>query len=167
MIGEHLRAIRKVYPNMEEVSHRPKWTPGELIIAPQSPEVFRRINESRYGPLKKSEMIFQTSDNVQAYRLVFAKPYHPARIAELLRTDLGIQDEVHADMTLGDGDDVSYHASAPTYYTYTFKMGWGDCLSDCIYKHFWQFTVAPSQETLTVKLEKEYGSDLASRKVVV
>jgi len=165
MIEEHLRAIRKLYPEMEQITHRPKWEPGALIISPESESVFRVINESRYGPVKSADFLLK-SENSDVYKIEFNKPYHPARLAERLRSDLSIKEETHANLYSGDGDNISYHASAPTYYTYTFKMAWGDCPSGCIFNHYWVYTVAPSQETLTVKFEKEYGSDVSLKNTV-
>lgn len=167
MIDEQLRAIRKLYPEMETIKHSAKWVPGELILATSDEETISRINGSRYGPLKNAVKMggIGATDSMPTYHVIFEKPYHPARLVERVRSELGVQ-EVEGNLLFGDGNDITYHATAPTYNTYTFKMGWGDCVSGCVYKHYWEFTVAPSEEILTVKLEKEYGSDLNNREFV-
>jgi hypothetical protein len=53
--------------------------------------------------------------------------------------------------TVGDGSDIQ--VSLPEY---TFKLGWGNCSSGCIYSHYWVFTVIEG----SVNLVKEYGSPL-------
>ncbi|OXA55770.1 uncharacterized protein LOC110848703 [Folsomia candida] len=163
-IGEHLRAIRKFYPQMERIQHRPKWIPGELLLAADASAV-QKLNSSRYGPVKTAEKVTGEEDSSSTFHVIFDKPYHPARLVERVQSELAIQ-EVEGNLIFGDGNDITYHPTAPTYATYTFKMGWGDCSSGCIYKHFWEFSVAPSEETVTVKLEKEYGSDLNNREFV-
>jgi len=163
-LQEHLKSIRKIFPDMERVVHRPKFIPGELILAPitsleEQEAIVHKINGSRYGPVVLD--IKKDSKDRATYHLVFTKPFHPTRLVERMASELSVEN-VEENFVTGEGDEISYHATAPTYYTYVFKKGWGDCASGCVNKHYWQYTVAPSEETLTVKLEKEYGSDLPS-----
>jgi len=155
-IEEQLRSIRYLYPDMAKITHRSKWAAGELIVSDLSKQELKDIDRSVYGPLKQIQKIGDDSHNT--YRLVFSKPYHPAKLAVKLE-QMGIKG-AEAMIFTGDGDDVQVQATAPTYYTYIFSKGWEDCPSGCIYKHFWEFSVAPTVETLTVKLEKEYGSQI-------
>jgi len=168
IITEHLRAIRKFHPEMEAVTHRPKWVPGELIVASVDDSVVQKLNGSRYGPLKSAVRVADVGDkdsSMSTFHVIFEKPFHPGRLVERVRSELGVED-VEGNLLFGDGNDITYHPTAPTYSTYTFKMGWGDCSTGCTYKHYWEFSVAPSEETVTVKLEKEYGSDLTNRDFV-
>jgi hypothetical protein len=166
LIGEQLKSIRKLYTGMQTIHHSPKWVPGELVVATADENVIQRINASRYGPLKMAvKMGGVGEDKMSTFHLFFDKPYHPARLVERMRSELGVE-EAEGNLLFGDGNDITYHASAPTYNTYTFKMGWGNCANGCVYKHYWEFSVAPSQETLTVKLEKEYGSDLNNQGII-
>ncbi|ODM90720.1 hypothetical protein Ocin01_15962 [Orchesella cincta] len=163
MIDEHLKSIREVYPEMMNITHRPKWAAGELVVSGVNQNTIRIINNSRYGPLNAADKMPGSSNS---FRLIFSKPYHPARLSEEISRAFDI-DHAEANMIPGDGNDVRYIKSspAPTYYTYVFKMGWGECHmpGGCIYRHFWEFTVAQSAETLTVRFEKDYGSDVSKK----
>jgi len=163
MIDEHLRSVREVYPEMMNITHRPKWAAGELIIGGINQNTVRVINSSRYGPLKGADKMDGAPGT---YRLVFSKPYHPARLSEEIARSFDL-DKVEANLYPGDGNDVKYIAAspAPTYYTYIFKMGWDECHmpGGCIYRHFWEFTVAQSAETLTVRFERDYGSNVTNK----
>lgn len=157
-IEEQLRAVRKFYPEMEAIRHRPKFMPGELLVTSVDELAVQRINASRYGPVKK---VFKVGDSEgkSVFHLVFGKPYHPSRLVERVRSEVGVR-EVEGNYLQGDGNDIQYHATALTYSTYTFVKAWGTCEEVCENKHYWAFTTAPSGETVTVKLEKEYGADL-------
>ncbi len=157
-IAEHLGAIRKFYPEMENIHHNPKFIPGEIFVISVDDGVIQRLNSSRYGPVKTAIRVGDVGSKSR-FHVVFEKPYNPERLVERVRSELGIE-EVEGIFILRDGNDITYQPTAPTYSTYEFKMGWGDCSSGCTFKHYWQFTVAPSEETLTVKLEKEFGTDL-------
>lgn len=41
---------------------------------------------------------------------------------------------------------------------YIFYLGWGDCLSGCIHRHYWDIIINDKNE---VKLNKEYGDSLS------
>lgn len=117
--------LKIVYPEMMNITHRPKWAAGELIITGINQNTIRVINSSRYGPLKATEKM-EGSKN--SYRLIFSKPYHPEKLSEEISRAFDL-DQVEANQFPGDGNDVKYLAAspAPTFYTYVFKMGWGEC----------------------------------------
>lgn len=110
---------------MVNITHRPKWAAGELLISGINQNTIRVINSSRYGPLNGAEKMEGASNS---YRLVFSKPYHPAKLSVEISRSFDL-DHVEANLFPGDGNDVKYLAAnpAPTFYTYIFKMGWDEC----------------------------------------
>ncbi len=148
-----LTAIRQAYPDMNEIRHRPGWMPGELIVG-FTAGAWQQIQDGEYhgfdelsGDYGAVEMraIFST------YMLLeFEEQYNPEYLAPLYAAAEGVT-IAEPNHLLGDGSDIQ--ASLPDY---TFSLGWGDCLSGCIYRHYWQFTVIDGSVTLV----SEYGDPL-------
>ena len=57
---------------------------------------------------------------------------------------------------MGDGNNIQAEI-LKSHLSYTFSVGWGDCPSGCISRHFWEVNV---EYNGTVKMIKEYGDPL-------
>jgi uncharacterized repeat protein (TIGR01451 family) len=155
-IHDDLTAIRQAYPQMNSISHRPRWVPGRLLVGltPEAWEQFQRgdyhawddLND-QYGPVDIIPFNW-----MPAVRLQFAERYNPEYLAPLYGAIDGVR-YAEPDMTFGGSTDIL--VSLPEY---TFKMGWGDCPAGCIYNHYWDFIVVEGHVTLV----REYGDPLPS-----
>ena len=73
----------------------------------------------------------------------FEAPYHPYRLKTVYAAVPSVTTAA-ANLIVGDGSDIIAHAVG----TYTFKAGWGDCISGCLNYEFWTFTVLGPQVDL-------------------
>lgn len=58
---------------------------------------------------------------------------------------------------MGDGNNIEAKI-LKSHINYIFSVGWGDCPSGCMSRHYWEVTV---EYNGTVKLIKEYGDPLS------
>ncbi|MCU0453003.1 MAG: hypothetical protein MUE68_05050 [Bacteroidetes bacterium] len=75
-------------------------------------------------------------------RFVLLRSSSPLHVSALSRRFSGIPCLVGAEPhgVSGDGNDISAEAETDAW-KITFSLGWGDCPSGCIYRHFWRFRV--------------------------
>jgi hypothetical protein len=148
-----LTAIRQAYPDMNEIHHLSRWVLGELIVG-FTEEAWEEIQNgeyhgfdelnSEYGPLEM-KALFST------YMLLeFEERYNPEYLAPLYAAAEGVT-SARPNSLGGEGSDIE--ASMPDY---TFNLAWGDCLSGCIFHHYWEFTVIDGSVTLV----SQYGDPL-------
>jgi hypothetical protein len=155
-ISEDLNAIRNAYPGFVDgvayVVVWPSWLPG-VIIVQMTPQawadyqngVFEEFDDlnALYGPVTISPVALPYT-----VKLEFAALYHPVVLAADYAAVSGIALAVPNSLD-GDGSDITSSQVG----RYTFKRGWGDCLSGCFYEHFWEFEVTNGN----VVLLDEYG----------
>jgi len=155
-IQAQLEAIRKEFTEVTEIQHFPQFLPGELIISTslvdENDTIIDKINATKYGPLNHFSRILGS-----VYHLIFDLPYHPVKLTEGIRLELGIlkDSDFHGEgnQMIGFGNDVTLDMSiapgGPDLYT--FKKGYPDCIEGCGFVKIWKFNVSPSMD---IKLEK-------------
>ena len=155
-ISQDLVAIRTAFPGwidgVDYIHAGPDWSPGVILVqlTPQAwadyqAGVLQEFNDlnTQYGPVTISNVALP-----YGLKLEFTSLYHPVMLTSIYAQVAGIS---HAEPNLhyGDGDDIISSQVG----MYTFKRGWGDCLSGCLYEHFWELQVIDGDVTLL----NEYG----------
>ena len=156
-IAQDLSAIRTDFPEMNPIEVFPTWEPGHLTVSLTADAwvdylagTFAELDSlnSEYGAT-----LIQPLNNLKLLLIDFAFLYNPVLLGEIYE---GIEGVRHAtpNIPLGDGNDISCD-QLPIY---TFKMGWGDCSSSCIYADYWVFSAIGG----TVELLAHYGSSVSA-----
>jgi len=90
-IMRDLKAIRQAYPEIENVVHRKKWIPGEVVVRRISDDEINLIDDSRlFGRLQDVRKVRSGSGPTV---LVFSQAYNPERLAESLYQKFGLKAE--------------------------------------------------------------------------
>lgn len=78
-------------------------------------------------------------------------------VCDLLKITDGI---IYADpnISFGDGPRFTYTSSGIDRYL-TFQIGWGDCMSGCIWRHIWRFKVNENCDVEYLGTLKNYDED--------
>lgn len=150
-IAQDLTAIRTAFPAVADIHVFPSWLPGVIVMslsdeawADYEAGDFTEFNalNVEYGPVTVNPL------NHNNLYLEFVALYHPLVLAPIYEQVEGI---LWAGSTGigGDGSDIFTQQLG----LYTFKEGWGDCPSGCMFNHFWEFSVNGG----VVDLVDEYG----------
>jgi len=141
-----LSTIRSVYSGMSEVQHQPLWVAGEVLISlsASAQETHEQGEFSELEELNDSLGLVGSSaySGGDPLILTFGLPYHPDRLVELYTAIEGIE---YGEPRYRIGEGATIVANPPLY---TFKTGWEDCPSGCIYGHTWIFSVTDDVATL-------------------
>ncbi len=156
-ISQDLAAIHTAFPGwvdgVDGIHVKPDWAPGEILVQMTAPAwadyqggVFTAFNDlnAQYGPVTITPVALPYT-----LRLQFPALYHPVVLSSTYAQVAGIT-FAEPNYSYGDGSDITSSQVG----RYLFKRGWGDCLSGCTYKHFWDFQVTDG----TVTLLNEYGN---------
>jgi len=150
-IAQDLTAIRAAFPAVADIHVFPSWVPGAIGVS-LSDEAwvdyeagdfteFDALNVE-YGP------VTVIPHSYYYLELNFEALYHPVVLASIYGQVEGIV-SASAGGIGGDGSDIFTQQLG----LYTFKEGWGDCPSGCMFNHFWEFSVNGG----VVVLIDEYG----------
>ncbi len=168
-IARVLRMIRAVSPEMVEVSARPKWEPGTLILRLE-PSLFEAVSvslpeEGVSGPFCTGHPEFDALNAAVGLRGVEIFPleyvsavvirFHPREhIHSASISYQGIEGVIYArpDFVLGDGSDIEVLWSDGKWYA-VFRKAWGDCPSGCIFSEI-QFFVEHEGEVERIAPER-------------
>lgn len=137
-----LKAIRQAYPVVEGVHQNPYWQLG-MVSAKITSKQITQINASELGPVT----VFPSFSEWHA--VLFALRYNPTALIPLLKSRFGVVD-IEPSGFAGSGDFIG---ADPSNHIYTFSQGSGDCMSGCIYRHNWEFSVSSAG---LVTLLREY-----------
>jgi len=90
--------------------------------------------------------------------LVFRTPrmLHMPNVAEFFEGFNGVVNAT-GDGLVGDGNRIHVVLEEDYRWRLTYSHGWGDCLSGCVNRHFWEFTVDSAGE---VEFVNEWGDEL-------
>ena len=139
-IGQDLTAIRATYPEISDIHTFPNWIPGELLVgltnegwAAYLDGTFTELDalNAQYGAINIHPYF-----SLHLLFIQFDSLYHPQALGEIYR---GLEGVSYTDPNVVGGDGSDIWCDEPS--VYTFKRGWGDCLSGCIYNDFWVFSV--------------------------
>ena len=116
-IMRDLRAIRTHYKQVQDITVKSKWVPGEVFLRGKiSQDAIDRIDASVYGPL----------ENVKKYTfgtvLVFKKPYHPEVLSERLCEKFNVKAEPNTSVVPNGNGVIAYNQKEGVY---TFEKGPG------------------------------------------
>ncbi len=168
-IARVLGLIRAVSPEMVEVSARPKWEPGTLILGLE-PSLFEAVSvglpeEGISGPFCTGHPGFDALNVAVGLRGVEILPFvyapaivirfHPReRIHSAAISYHGIEGIIYAqpEFVLGDGSDIEVLWSDGKWYV-VFRKAWGDCPSGCIFSEI-QFFVEHEGEIERIDPER-------------
>ncbi len=182
-IARVLGLIRAVSPEMVEVSARPKWEPGTLILG-LKPSLFEAVSvglpeEGISGPFCTGHPGFDALNAAVGLRGVEILPFeyapaivirfHPReRIHSAAISYHVIEGIIYAspEFVLGDGSDIEVLWSDGKWYV-VFRKAWGDCPSGCIFSEI-QFFVEHGGEVERIAPERaedieEFARILAER----
>ena len=149
-IGQDLAAIRFSYPEISDIHVKSDWSPGELIVGLSLAGTFAELDSlnSEFGPV-----FIDLYSPGRLLMMEYEQLYHPEILA-------GIYEEVDG-VTFaepnwfgGDGSDIFSEQVS----IYTFKRGWGDCPSGCMYADYWVFSVNGG----IVELIAHYGDSVSA-----
>lgn len=155
-IAQDLSAIRTAFPEIVDIEVFPTWEPGYLTVsltadawAEYLAGTFAELDSlnSEYGAT-----LIQPLNSLKLLLIDFAFLYNPVLLGEIYEGTEGVRSAA-PNIFGGDGNDISCD-QLPIY---TFKRGWGDCLSSCIYADYWVFSVNGA----TVELIAHYGSSVS------
>ena len=158
-IYHDLTTIRQTYPAMAIIHHRPRWTTGELLgqLTAEAMTQFEKGEyhgldtlTAEYGPVKIIPFARLSMSDLNFVQLRFERRYNPEKLAPLYTAADGVE-SAGPNWVGGDGDNIEVSESG-----YIFSVGWGDCPSGCIHRHYWVFTVVDSAVTLV----NEHGNPL-------
>lgn len=151
-----LKRLRYAHPEVAEVSARPAYLPGALLLGVK-PGLFKAVASLLEGtsgpvPLRTGNRAFDALNARLGLRAV--RPYRHMgvllmRLSERLnvrtarRAYLKIAGVEYAesDAHLGDGPDIEAVKSGGVWRV-VVRKAWGDCPAGCIYKKLFFFTVA-------------------------
>ncbi|HET6350344.1 MAG TPA: FlgD immunoglobulin-like domain containing protein [Candidatus Krumholzibacteria bacterium] len=155
-ISQDLDAIHAAYPGwvegVDDIHVKLDWLPGVIIVqmtaqawADYQNNVFQEFNDlnDQYGLATTAPIALPYT-----LELDFVDLYNPVLLAAIYAQVPGIT-LAEPDFVYGDGSNIT----STQVGTYTFKRGWDDCLSGCLYEHFWEFQVTNGNVTLL----DEYG----------
>lgn len=150
-----LAAIRTGWPDVAEVTARPQWEPGTLIIGLE-PSLFESVSlglpeEGNSVPLCTGHAEFDALNaavGLQAVELLTLKyapsiviRFDPRRNIHLTGASYeNIRGVKYArpDSSIGDGPDIQALRSAGKWYM-VFRKAWGDCPSGCLFSELYFF----------------------------
>ena len=139
-IRQDLELIVLAFPDLSDIHVYPQWAPGELLVALTEDAwaefqagTFAELDSlnSEYGPVTIDLQSF-----IRCLVIQFEVLYHPEVLG-------GIYEEVDGVLFanpngyFGDGNDIFSDQVS----VYTFKRGWGDCPSGCLFADYWVFSV--------------------------
>jgi len=84
----------------------------------------------------------------------FELNYHPEVITSIYSSSPSVN-QTSPNYVSGDGPDVYLNLGDFTS-VYSFRIGWEDCPSGCLFEHFWQFTV----DDTYIYEQSHYGDDI-------
>lgn len=155
-IAQDLSAIRFAFPEISDIHVFPNWPPGYLLVkltsdgwADYQAGTFAELDSlnSEYGPVT-----ILPSHLEYLLPIEYEVLYHPGVLAGIYEEVDGVH-YAEPNYIGGDGSDIS--CQLPIY---TFKRGWGDCNSGCIYEDYWVFSVSGG----SVDLIDHYGSSVSA-----
>lgn len=146
-IAMDLMTIRLLYPEVAEITARPDWIPGGVLVR-LSGDAWEDYQAGEYTALDSMNTLLGASiiSEYPMISLLYLRTeecYHP----DFLVAEYGqIEGIIYAEPNGvgGDGDDIF---STEVGY-YTFKHGYGDCPAGCIYEDYWVFQVDGGTVTL-------------------
>ena len=147
-LDSDLEAIRGAYPDMRGIHHRARWIVGVLLVNREVDSIGVFLNAG----LSPEPTGFGTR-STSFTELRFAERYNPEVLAIIYGGVLGAT-AIEPDWYVGDGNDIEYDSLSDEY---RFQLGWGDCPSGCIGKHFWVFTVHDGKVTLVREEGTPFG----------
>jgi hypothetical protein len=156
-IGQDLAAIRYAFPEISDIHVFPDWSPGKLIVgltengwAEYQAGTFAELDSlnAEYGPVS-----IEPHPSTRYLVLEYEALYHPEVLSVIYEGIDGVR-YAGPDIFFGDGNDI--YTEQLTFYT--FKRGWGDCPSGCIYEDFWVFSVIDG----SVDLIAHYGDSVSA-----
>ena len=182
-IARVLRMIHAVWPEMAEVSARPKWEPGTLILRLE-PYLFEAVSvslpeEGVSAPLCTGHPEFDALNaavglrgvEILSFEYVSAVliRFHPREYihsASISYEEIEGVISARPDFILGDGSDIEVLWSGGKWYA-VFRKAWGDCPSGCIFSEI-QFFVEHEGEIERIAPERaadieEFARILAER----
>lgn len=144
-VNRDLVAIRQAFPVVATVRHVPRWQPGVLLVP--------GTRESALAWLQINKPPVLIWDDGSLFSLRISTRINPETLVGLLRMRPG--GEVFSVSRLAsDASDVIRIDDSGSIYT--FRAGWGDCMSGCGLAHYWVFGVTNG----VVSLIGEHGSPL-------
>ena len=182
-IARALRMIRATWPDMVEVSARPEWKPGTLILGLE-PSLFEAVStglseEGISSPFCTRHPEFDALNTAVGlrgveifpfkYALAIAIRFHQReRILFAAASYEKIEGVIYArpEFILGDGSDIEILRSGGKWYA-VFREAWGDCPSGCIFSEY-NFFVEHEGEVKRIDPKraveiKEFAQILAER----
>ena len=154
-IDAELSLIREQYPLLSSIDVFPGFIPGSLIVSMTD----EALSELEAGTFTGFDEIFEEYPvaSIHIFTLLpaasirFEEPLHSPNMLPLFLAVEGVTD-AQANGAIGDGHDIILHDMG----WYTFKYGWGDCPSGCMYEHYWEIQI---QDGAAVVLQ-EWGDDM-------
>lgn len=137
-IAADLAAIRSAYPAVAEVTARPRFVPGEILVG-LTPSAWAELQAGTYQGFDALNAEYGATD-VEVHSsfalIVFDTPYNARLLAPIYEE---LEDVLYAQPNsyIGDGNDITSDAVG----RYTFRRAWGDCPAGCTAQHLWMFEV--------------------------
>ena len=156
-IRQDLAEIRSAFPEISDIHVFPSWKPGEILVAltdeawaEYEAGTFLELDalNAEYGPVAITPRPWG-----RYLFMRFEVLYHPEVLSGIYEADDGVR-YAETNSSYGDGSDI-FIEQLPVY---TFKRGWGDCPSGCIFADYWEFSVSGE----VVDLIAHYGSSVSA-----
>jgi hypothetical protein len=159
-INADLTVIRQTYGTMNAIDHDIEWVPGEIIVV-FTPEAQEQILQGTYS---FEELEAVTSEFGQAtlegslYR--FETPYNSELLAEEYKKAniTGVSD-VTPNINVGATDRILLQEATQEASIYRFEIGYGDCISSCTCKDYWEFHVKQGDNGEMISALMESSTD--------
>lgn len=155
IIDAELSLIRAQLPDLAGIHVFATWVPGVLTVG-LTDEGWVEYQAGTYTGFDDMFSLYaiDSIDTLASFHMLiitFVEPLHTPNLADELSGVAGIS-FAGSSGVIGDGDDITMTVPG----AYTFKHGWGDCLSGCTFNHFWQVQVADGSAVIT----DQWGSEL-------
>ncbi len=153
-VAQDVMMIRITYPEVAEITVTPDWIPGEVIVG-LTEDAWLDYQAGSFAAIDSLNTLIgvatiQEIQTSSALLLTMDECYHPVFLVGEYAGLEGVRYAV-PNIILAEGDDIS----STQVGHYTFKHGYGDCPSGCLYEHYWEFHVDGG----TVNLVDEYIYD--------
>jgi len=151
-IAQDLMLVRIMYPEVATITVMRDWVPGEIFVH-LTDDAWNDHQSGSYSGLDSLNSVYgvfavEEYSIIKGFKLEFGSCYHPLVLAGIYSGAEGVE-WARENSSTGDGDDI---ISSQVGY-YTFKHGYGDCLSGCLYEHFWEFRVDGGSVTLLAEYD--------------
>jgi len=157
-IDAELALIRSQHPVLAEIHVFPAWMPGELLVR-MTDEALAALEAGTFTGFDALFAEYPVA-NLHIFSVIpwvhitFVEALHAPNLVPLF---LAVDGVTYAEpsFVVGDGSDITLHELG----SYTFKYGWGDCMSGCINNHYWEIRI---EDGIAI-IVQEWGDDLPVR----